>query len=127
MNNPVSYNLAKLLKEKGFDEGCNIHYSTLYENIPDLKHNYFKTVKKDKNSELINYITAPTIGEVVMWIYEKDKVWINVGVYNSKFYFRIIPNNIPLKERELQYKRLFDYPTEAYEAAIEHYLKNLIK
>ena len=48
MNKEVNFEIAKLLKEKGF------------RLLPDFKSSY------------------PTIAEVVMWLYEKHGVWISV-------------------------------------------------
>ncbi len=63
MNTPVSFELAKLLKEKGFD----------------LNHEYmvftFSETEKYPEGELF---LKPTIAEVVMWLYEKHEIWIGV-------------------------------------------------
>lgn len=67
----------------------------------------------------------PTITEVVMWLYEKHGIWI--GVQPNEPYidddwcftiFKDLKNN---NSREG-----YNSSTEAYEAAIEHTLKNLI-
>ena len=104
MKTPVSFEIAKLLKEK------------------------------DEIFDVTSTLDYPTIAEVVMWLYEKHRIWISV--YTMETW----PNG---NER----KQLFDYslkqmrfglidiskkpeefnsPTEAYEASIEFTLKNLI-
>ena len=108
MNKEVSYPIAKLLKEKGFDEITNYNYSEVYgyiENINALKHS-------DGNNR---FVSAPTIAEVVMWLYEKHGIWISVDSIDDSTIFRHCFSNID-----------FNSPTEAYEDAIEYTLNNLI-
>ena len=127
MNTPVNFEIAKLLKEKGFP----------------LKNTGYAY---NKNGELVDpcfsiwECEAPTIAEVVMWLYEKHKIWISVGGdYNYKFKFEI--HTWKWYEIEKTYRlghtvlgesfwdtssKAFDSPTEAYEAAIEYCLTKLI-
>lgn len=112
MNTPVSFELAKLLKEKGIsiDGKERILHSnyTVYENeYPDC-----------------------TIAEVVMWVYEKYEVWILVQPISvvGKFQFRTYYNNKGVMNQHWNDSmgKQFNSPTEAYEAAIEYTLNNLI-
>jgi len=137
MNTPVSFELAKLLKEKEFDENCSDYYTQtgnlnsdgwgdiIYEQgfgsgEPDrmLRFNYSDFNKNQKETCFL----CPTIAEVVMWLYEKHEIWIGVEASDdfTMFCFRV---------RKKEVSRLsFDYnsPTEAYEAAIKYTLNNLI-
>ena len=61
--------------------------------------------------------SAPTIAEVVMWLYEKHGDWISVVKF-EKYSSCTFRHNCLFKE--------YNSPTEAYEAAIEYTLKNLI-
>ncbi len=115
MNTPVSFEIAKLLKEKSLDiEKPNFYNS----------HGQLKTTVQDF---FIPRYEAPTIAEVVMWLYEKHGIWtvVNVNIIGS-WYFE----NFDLKEkRNAQFKPTdthYNSPTEAYEAAILYTLKNLI-
>jgi hypothetical protein len=98
MNTLISFEIAKLLKEKGYP----------FE---------FITVGELKEVPL----NIPTITQVVMWLYEKHGVWI----YTSK------PDE---QGWVTHWQGLTDYPslqyysspTEAYKAAIEYTLKNLL-
>ena len=71
----------------------------------------------------IDMPVQPTIGDVVMWLYKKHGIWIEVietDLFN-KFFFQIKrKDNTRLKNGD------FNSPTEAYEAAIEYVLTNLI-
>lgn len=121
MNRPVSFELAKLLKEKGFDIGFGNGQKFYFPDTKELTENYRG-----------NNYPAPTISEVVMWLYEKHDVWIYVDshefskwCYNYKFNR---PHKLNVKLTENGQFGLDDYnsPTEAYEGAIEYTLNNLI-
>ncbi len=106
MNTDISFSIAKLLEEKGYDEPCaNLYYEP-------------ERCKK------------PTIADVVMWLYEKHGIWIDVSLNQfSK------PNDLQwmysiIFTSDCTYShspKSYNSPTEAYEAAIEYILKsNLI-
>lgn len=117
MTTPVTFEIAKLLKEKGFD-------------LPQL---YFyiggEISWKVDNTRCRNKIegeySAPTIAEVVMWLYEKYKLFITLYPYdefrNDLFSFFIIKRGSNKRD-----KYPYKSPTEAYLEAIEYALKNLI-
>jgi hypothetical protein len=119
MKTPLSFELAKLLKEKEYDVE-NRYQLQMYgsQHVPqlepynDTKWNIYK-----------NYYLAPTIAEVVMWLYEKHGIWVEVietDLFN-KFFFQIKrKDNTKLKNGD------FNSPTETYENAIEYVLNNLI-
>lgn len=125
MNTVVSFELAKLLKEKGFDKTVNNAYLFNSEraNVP--------------NGEFSNkgekYISAPTIAEVVMWLYEKHLIWISVDISGAfakntlegELYYKIIKNNREVQPGFLM-QDFYNSPTEAYEAAIMFCLKQII-
>ena len=128
MNTPVSFEIAKLLKEKGFDEECRLCVEDGDER--PLPFNCGNTLHKNS---LHPYYSAPTIGKVVMWLYEKHGIWIQIGVGNlfhkDKFYIILKQHNVdrwdvtPLNNEK---HSPYNTPTEAYEAAIEYTLNNLI-
>lgn len=112
MNTPINFELAKLLKEKG------------YRILPDFKSSY------------------PTISDVVMWLYEKHDIDVSAygklpyivfpdseygeGELQWHFEYRVIQNIDGQKCKVIEPKTWYDTKTEAYEAAIEYALKNLI-
>lgn len=142
MNTPVNFELAKLLKEKGF----NLKIINFY--------NYEKlSLISDKNRQidgLVNYnpinwngikdhyTSAPTIAEVVMWLYEKHGIWISVvcDCYGILWYANLSVaseknwDNIDLRHEIISASKKFpnehNSPAEAYEAAIRYVLSNLI-
>jgi len=126
MNKLVNFELAKMLKEKGFDKIC---YKAFLFKIYQPSNIYEENIEAIKNAE--NYSNSeyekyyrPTIGEVVMWLYENRDIWIVVDYYNNDdkdiwFY------NYKTKNKESM-EEGFSSPTEAYEAAIEYCLTNLV-
>lgn len=121
LNNFVDFTTAKLLKEKGFDKICQ-----------NLWHfNSSNCIKMpNKNSENFGF-SAPTIAEVVMWLYEKHGIWITVYTMD-----KWLPNgndreqlfDYSLKQMKLglidipKKPEEFSSPAEAYEVAIEYCL-----
>jgi len=97
MNTPISFELDKLLLEKDIPMPVN-----------------------------------PTISDVVMWLYENHGIWIYVDSHEFGkwcYYYRYNrPHKLSSKITENGQFGLDDFnsPTEAYEAAIEYTLKNLI-
>lgn len=134
MNNPVSFEISKLLKEKGFDEPCSHAYKEvespiLYVHQDKKYNNSFKkewqnTVRKNSHMDnaVINRYSAPTIAKVIMWLYETHEIWISVDRHFDKF---ISKNNGVLITFYGNRKSYFDTPTEAYEAAIEYCLTKI--
>ena len=121
MNKPISFELAKLLKEKRFDRPCCEFYY-MKNNPNKLQESFNKNKKWDFNFENeyqfpCKSISAPTIAEVLMWLYEKHGIWIEVYYDNGKKEFYTVLNGEEYK---------YNLPTEAYKAAIDYCLTNLI-
>lgn len=139
MNKPVSYELAEMLKEKGFNlKVVNFYNYGKLSLISDKDRQIGKlTIYNPINWNFVreHYTSAPTIAEVIMWLYEKYGIWISVYTMD-----KWLPNgndreqmfdysvkqmklgliDIPKKPEE------FSSPTEAYESAIKYALLNLI-
>jgi len=125
MNTTVNFEIAKLLKEKGFNKA-----------LPSIcfikeESNYTSTMVYEVLDMDFEYILRPTIAEVVMWLYEKHGIWVTVSMENNEedqvsFYYTILHND----EGEAKFKeRMSDYnsPTEAYSEGITYTLENLIQ
>lgn len=107
LNKVIDFSTAKLLKEKGFNKRSE---PNRYNKIGELT--------------LLEGINAPTIAEVIMWLYEKHGIWIAVTQelgYTTTFCYQIMGEHI-----SATYKAYFKSPTEAYESAIKYCLTNLI-
>ena len=124
MTTIVKFELAKLLKEKGYNNptrDCyNVHGLSFSNGWCEYIGDDFEFDGLVKANKLRKEDTlAPTIAEVVIWLYEKHGIWISVeqnsfiGGGKSSFI-----SNIKRVE--------YNSPTEAYESAIEYCLTNLI-
>jgi hypothetical protein len=158
----ITFETAKLAKEKGFDLPCHSYYFEdgefkefkingtygYYGDEYTVSRNEFytnwndkwKTTKKgdrcfgcDKEPKYLETFSAPTIAEVVMWLYEKHGIWVQVSMSKyGKLYSNILKKestknlqNPIAWEMQVQLND-FNSPTEAYEAAIQYTLNNLI-
>lgn len=111
MNTPITFKLAKLLKEKEY----NVYNPKQYNGHNDYLYNY--TESQCKLFGDVYY--APIIAEVIMWLYEEHGIWIEVTTdFNDKFCWLIKKANASLLN--------YNSPTEAYSKAIEYTLINLI-
>ena len=140
MNTPVSFEMAKLLKEKGFDE----QNLTIYQDGEVLLLR--STISNSQFMTSRNY-TAPTIAEVVMWLYQKYGIWTEVKrivLGSDEWGFGYIISYLPkefetAKRRSIHLVEIESFregvgsytgawykQTEAYEAAIEYTLTKLI-
>jgi hypothetical protein len=137
MNTPVSFELAKTLKEKGFDEPClNFYTNPRCKMFGIDEHNRYYPIKNKAkklwtsgnavtlDSKHVYY--APIIAEIVMRLYEKHGIWITTHPNHSFKYWSV--NLITNKNAEdnLYPATIYNSPTEAYEEAIEYCLTKLI-
>ena len=130
MNTSVSFELAKLLKEKGYDEPCALLYDE------NGKISGTKMSMAGHPNIYINKYSAPIIAEVLMWFYEKHGIWVKVDVASKDFWhpsilniedgnFLVHPSFVSQNFIEKN-ERMFKTPTEAYESTILYTLNNLI-
>lgn len=121
MNKEVSFELAKLLKEKRFNGKYKKAYMYRHEGH---KMNSYKGILVD--APLHCDISAPTIAEVVMWLYKKHGIWIEVKSpdYSKELWSFAIHK--PYKFGSYGDGTGYNSPTEAYEAAIKHILIRLL-
>lgn len=133
MNTPVNFELAKLLKQRGFNEKVRgrihvSHWHLVKDNIIPSNVNTYHTDMfaplDNWNDGKQHFMSMPTISEVVMWLYKKHGIWIWVERYSIMFR----PYTEELGDERFGKWEGYKYstPTEAYEAAIEYTLKNLI-
>ena len=133
MNTNVSFEIAKLLKEKGFSNHCSNFYTNPRCKMFGIDEHgrYYPIKNKAKTLWISGHVAtldsrhvyyAPTISDVVMWLHKEHKIWISVDPDNdTDTWFYTISHN----KSEVVFGN-YSGPTEAYEAAIEHVLNNLI-
>ncbi|XAI97320.1 hypothetical protein [Leptolyngbya phage Lbo-JY46] len=141
LNKPVDFTTAKLLKEKNYeDEDCeNIYLGDFDEEFPPEKIEVSTRNLRQRNLGEFDCL-APTIAEVVDWLYAKHGIWIEVTTNNNpqvrkefvSFDARVIHRDRNIKFRVLmntqinKYTEPFNSPTEAYSEAILYTLTKLI-
>lgn len=118
MNTPVSFEVAKIVLNKGFDKECN-----QYWNLIEYGEEWI--VEDRINMDSVDFMYAPTISDMVMWLYEKYGIWISVYMLDKgEFHWETEFNSEDIGSR---YPNYYKTPAEAYEAAIDYVLNNLIQ
>lgn len=134
MEDFVTFEIAKKLKEKGFREKCLFHFrpysKTLHPNNLEIKFNRvidYTELLDCNNVYIDNDIDAPTISQVLKWLREKMKIHITTG-YNNVSKWRYII--IHLDDNFAKYPNIWEKHFESYEEAtlsgIEYVIDNLI-
>ena len=130
MNKTVNFEIAKLLKEKGF-EGAKSplwYYKdgTLHE-TPTVVYEGLKCWNTWDATQGVRW-DAPTIAEVVSWMYKTYGIWIYSCQSTARLGFRCFIQRLNiLGQDDISFDDRFDEPTKAYEAAIKYTLENLIQ
>ena len=130
----VSYEIAKILKEKGFDEPCSSTYDTAVSGGTPIFYKYdvlhfFPNGMKNSDDKYGMVIYAPTHQMACAWLRENHHIFIEISVsidLNGNYHYRYYILN-----KECKYVRKgytdFDWNyEEAVEAAIKYCLENLI-
>lgn len=114
----VSFETAKLLKEKGFDVECCSYYREANKNIkPSMS-----TGPANWNSD--NFLlSCPTLQMVMKWLREEKHIFIRVIQSNIKYCTCEIYYN---SSSYYRFRISFDSYEQACEAAIKYCLENLI-
>ena len=121
----VSFEIAKLLKENGFDEECSCFYDNIDYGTPGLEVDgqlYYKNSALDDEE-----YAAPTLQMAMKWLREKYNIFICIlflEEYDGYGYTieNIVKKNYIATSRNSSYKEL----EEACKVAIKYCLENLI-
>lgn len=124
----VPFELAKKLKEKGFDESC---YQK-YDDEGYLSFNHIGYINCDKSCDDFCAL-APTISQVLKWLREEKKIYIEIFLYNGKYCY-FVKSITQICKDDLFHECLNEDTTEeeydSYEqaalAGIEYVIDNLI-
>ena len=120
----VSFEIAKLLKEKGFDCPSYSHYRLSNGELFHFSTNCSTNLKQN------DYVTAPTLQMAVKWLREVHNIHIDINT-NWAFKDDFIVVGYMFNTHSIinsWYQDLVNYSTyeEACEAAIKCCLENLI-
>jgi len=100
-------------------------------NKKGYKHYYEGTVEELDSMDKDNQHLHSEIMQVIMWLYEKHGIWIHICyMTDTKNWlwdcYKYKKENGLLNSPEYSHQFNHQSPTEAYEAAIEYVLNNLI-
>ena len=127
----VSYETARLLKEKGFDVEGVSEFGGYYV---DHKHNgqnvgiATESMMLNKTLEDWEYL-RPTLQMAMKWLRKVHKIFIRPNIiflYPIRYYCEIFCYGDNLKTQQDVTTENFESPEEACEAAIKYCLENLI-
>ena len=122
----VSYEIAKLLKEKGFNEKVDTFYKMDAEFLKStlcINYNDVKFALLDMHNIPENTVSAPTLQMAMKWLREIHNIDISVTPDRKAGYSVLI-----FKAKRLPFYTLDSYSIyeEACEAAIKYCLENMI-
>ena len=137
----VSFETAKLLKEKGFDCECRAYYTNSVVIGEEL--HLSRNEPYDYNNGIYPSYSAPTLQVAMKWLRETHNIYIAVNItysenpkiFHPDYYVSIsntktgetcIKEMCTLVEDETLTPKGFNTPEEAYEASIKYCLENLI-
>lgn len=119
----VSFEVAKLLKEKGFDEKCKTFYNDKTLKITHID----SSISNEKPFNLC--LLAPTLQMAMKWLRKACAIEISVACFNLYSYrydiYEINSSNFSRRTIEFNSDEFVSYE-EACEAAIKYCLTNLI-
>lgn len=114
----VSFEVGKLLKQKGFDEPCR--------NVYEEKNLRTNTLCDYLNSELSSYVCAPTLQMAMKWLREVHNLWIDIDPLScNEWAWSIWLMYDPDFKTGESLRNTSSYE-EACEEAIKYTLENLI-
>ena len=124
----VSFEIAKFLKERGFNEPCE----GFYVNSGVLSHTLSNAnnSKCDEDKSTIGYISAPTLQMAMKWLRQVHNIHVvpKFDFYAGDYTGRIYDGRRETVSERDDYIAITGYRTyeEACETAIKYCLKNLI-
>lgn len=116
----VSFDVAKLLKEKGFNEECRAAYTNYGKLFTIQIQKYITNILCNKST--LWYCTAPTQQMTMKWLRKVHKLHIEPHIQTNKNY----NGNIYNLYGELLLEFIGESPAQACETAIKYCLEHLI-
>lgn len=127
----VSFETAKLLREKGFNGLCTAYYDCF--TTDNFHCGNEPTDFNSMDTKIRNIVAAPTLQMAMKWLKEVYNLFISISTWlrhkdgTVQYYYEI--RNLNNKDFETIAGSIiaeFDSPEKTYEAAIMCCLKNLI-
>lgn len=135
-----SYEVSKLLKEKGFNEKCRGGYHYEFDDNDNSIVMLEEWMAQPYNNDIVDegfLCSAPTHQMAMAWLREEKNIFISICNGNhckfdknipseTVYYFFTITNSYGVYKEEEQCFDEFKTYEEAIEAALKYCLKNLI-
>ena len=127
----VSFDIAKLLKEKGFDEPCECFYDT-ENNDPSIVNGWMVISNSELEKREFVCYSAPTLQMAMKWLRDIHNYSISICLdsyvepYDNEYYILIRRKKDLFEEISPCEQVYFKTYEEAAEAAIKYCLENLI-
>lgn len=133
----VTFEQAKWLKEKGFDEECSHSYKevepiVLYQHQDKKYNNSFKkewqnTVRKNSHMDnaVINRYSAPEQWQVVEWLRVNHGIWVYAERgQNPDSFYPVVDNKERITSFKYHSPMWGNSPQEAYSVAFDYIKDN---
>lgn len=122
----VSFEVAKLLKEKGFNEYCLKNYWSSDKELHDWKWELSYNRNSDGNGNTKD-CAAPTQQMAIKWLREKQ-IYIRIieDAFGESYHFEVYSKNPNVKINYYVPNYYKDTYEDAVEAALKYCLENLI-
>lgn len=115
----VTVEIARLLKDKGFDGKCRCIYHPddsfeMYDNFLSNRVSDVKSVESDEDDSFV-FVTAPTVQMAVKWLRENHGLHLEIHRFNKSWFYMIIDM--------VDDKTLFSEDCGTYDECIDNGLK----
>ena len=117
----VSFETAKLLKEKGFDKKCRALYTFWFDEVEGPKEDEAENWNIEPK-----YFSAPTLQMAMKWLRVEKNWFVQIQIQNDGTYIGYIYRTDGFPYVGWDKRRAKETPEEACEAAIKYCLENLI-
>jgi hypothetical protein len=123
---------SKWLKEKEFDLPTYAYYNGLNFYTGEYKNHSQTTIGDTPcHKRLIGYISAPEQHQVVEWLRVNHGIWVSINIaMDDKWYFELYnlkdKRNAEIIIEDENVTDFHNSPQEAYSAAFDYILNNLI-
>ena len=124
----VSFETAKLLKEKGFNEKCRGAYHSGFDDNDNPIVMLEEWILKPHNNDFVDetfLCSAPTLQMAMAWLREKN-ISIELSVVKPHYWVYTIYKILSNKVEELHNDGGFDSYEEGVESALKYYIENFI-
>ena len=129
MEDFVTFEIAKKLKEKGFREKCLGFYTStnsFYYNNTNICSDVSDLLECCNESEEYDDIDAPTISQVLKWLREEKKIYVDIRFNRHYQLYKYYVFTMSTDNEDMY----GEYPVNTYEqaalAGIKYVLDNLI-